>query len=107
MSLREAAEALLDDYDSIELEEGSYKVAWPEMEALRAALAEADLVRRAVCCYPHCLNAVEAPKAESAGAEPVELSAEEIINLWKGENVGFMQLLEFARAVLAAARGKG
>lgn len=41
MSLREAAKALIDDYDSIELEEGSYKVAWPEMEALRDALAEA------------------------------------------------------------------
>lgn len=41
MSLREAAKALIDDYDSIELEEGSYKVTWPQMEALRDALAEA------------------------------------------------------------------
>lgn len=45
MGLREAAEALLDDYDSIELEDGSYKVAWPEMEALRDALAEAEATR--------------------------------------------------------------
>lgn len=40
MSLREAAQALLNDYDSIEPGDGVVIARWPEMEALREALAE-------------------------------------------------------------------
>lgn len=68
MSLREAAQALIDDYDSIEPEEGSYKVAWPQMEALRDALAEEERKRKWV------MAAAQAEE-EAGGFPPVGLAA--------------------------------
>lgn len=63
MSLREAAEMALEA-----LQMRSDATAHKACEALRAALADDDLVRTAVCCYPHCLKAAE---AEAPKAEPV------------------------------------
>lgn len=77
MSLREAAERALHCLETSRVFVTSReRIKRPEgedfydeaIEALRAALADDDLVRTAVCCYPHCLKAAE---AEAPKAEPV------------------------------------
>ena len=127
MSLREAAEALLNDYDSIEPGDGVIIARWPQMEALRDALAEADRANPMRCdpcgivfvdkqpgsMCPRCYR--EVTKAEAEKAEP-ELSFEEadrmIDDLFEFDpETGIAPatpttLHEFARAVLAAARRK-
>jgi hypothetical protein len=197
MSLRETAQALLKDYDSIELEEGCYKVVWPEMEALRKALAKKetseaepeptvqresvndalsvvesygpwgadinDSHRRQIVLAEEVLrlrhiyelavrgraemrealrrerevkkaepvawlleigelgsvtnNRYQAQDVEKSGGKVTplyayppaalpEFSDEEIINLWTADDVPMKIILDFARAILAAARGK-
>lgn len=79
MNLREAAEALLIDYDSIELEEGSYKVAWPQMEALRKALA--DPYEEIAAGYRKDVEAMD----EASKTEPVTSTDDDEVLYWHDE----------------------
>ena len=52
MSLRDAAEALLNDYDNTEPGDGVIIARWPQMETLREALAEAEKAKPVAWCKP-------------------------------------------------------